>query len=78
MSTDPIEIQKKILNLSPNEQKEVVDFIEFLEQKQKERKKKKTDMTFEWEGGLKDLKEKYTSVELQHKINEWRVEDAFD
>ncbi|OGI06751.1 MAG: hypothetical protein A3I68_08390 [Candidatus Melainabacteria bacterium RIFCSPLOWO2_02_FULL_35_15] len=78
MSTDPTHIQKKILNLPPDEQKEVIDFIEFLEQKNNKEKREKTSMTFEWEGGLKDLKEKYTSVELQHKINEWRIEDAFD
>jgi hypothetical protein len=27
---------------------------------------------FDWEGGLSDLKEQYTSVELQHKALEWR------
>jgi hypothetical protein len=26
--------------------------------------------TYDWEGGLKDLN--MTSVELQHKINDWR------
>jgi hypothetical protein len=33
---------------------------------------KKGKLTFDWEGGLSDLKEKYTSVELQHKAMEWR------
>lgn len=28
--------------------------------------------SFEWAGGLKDLKKKYTSVELQHLISDWR------
>ena len=27
---------------------------------------------FDWEGGLSDLKKKYTSVSLQHKALEWR------
>ncbi len=27
---------------------------------------------FSWEGGLADLIEQYTSVELQHKSAEWR------
>lgn len=27
---------------------------------------------FDWEGGLSELKEKFTSVELQHKASEWR------
>ncbi|MHA1834161.1 MAG: hypothetical protein ACTSV7_09225 [Candidatus Baldrarchaeia archaeon] len=28
---------------------------------------------FDWEGGLEELKDKFSSVELQHKINEVRV-----
>ena len=32
----------------------------------------KKGFRFDWEGGLSDLKEKYTSVELQHKASEWR------
>lgn len=27
---------------------------------------------FNWEGGLSEIKEKTNSVELQHKISEWR------
>ncbi len=73
---DPSEMQKKFLHLAPGEQKEVIDFIEFLEQKKNRLKeqKNKTGMTFEWEGALSHLKDKYTSVELQHKINDWRVD----
>ncbi len=70
MSTDPLEIQKKIAGLSPDKQQEVVDFIMFLESKKIEKKRK---LEFGWMGGLKELKDKYTSVELQHKINEWRI-----
>jgi len=29
-------------------------------------------MKFDWAGGLTELKDKYTSVELQHKISEMR------
>jgi len=31
------------------------------------------DFKFDWEGGLEELKDKFSSVELQHKINEIRV-----
>jgi hypothetical protein len=31
------------------------------------------DYTFSWAGGLKDLCDQYTSVELQHQISEWRL-----
>lgn len=70
MAIDPKEIQKMLLGLAPEKQKEVFDFIQFLEKKEKRGKKK---IEFNWVGGLEHLKDKYTSVELQHKINEWRM-----
>ena len=70
MELDPNEIQKKILELTPDKQKEVIDFIEFLTSKNKSKEKK--FLKLDWAGGLKDLRDKYTSVELQHKISEWR------
>ena len=33
-------------------------------------------MKFDWAGCLSDLREQYTSVELQHQINLWREEMA--
>jgi hypothetical protein len=50
-------------------QEEVRDFIEFLLEKRvpKSRAKLKLD----WRGALRDLRDKYTSVELQHKALEW-------
>ncbi|MBC7080812.1 MAG: XRE family transcriptional regulator [Thermoplasmatales archaeon] len=35
-------------------------------------KKMRKSFSFSWEGGLKDIKNKYASVELQHKSMEWR------
>ena len=32
------------------------------------------DYSFDWAGGLKELREQYTSVELQHKASEWRLD----
>jgi Protein of unknown function (DUF2281) len=32
------------------------------------------DYAFDWAGGLKELRDQYTSVELQHKTSEWRLE----
>ena len=32
--------------------------------------------TFDWVGGLKEFRDEYTSVELQEKASEWRVESA--
>jgi hypothetical protein len=51
-------------------QEEVLDFIEFLQKKQERKRKGKP--IFVWVGSLKDLRNQYTSVELQHKISELR------
>ena len=39
--------------------------------------KNKKNPTFNWFGGLSECKDKYTSVELQHKVTDWRIENAF-
>ena len=59
-------------NLPQNIQKQVVEYAEFLISKTKSTKKtRKTEnqFTFPWENGLDELKDEYTSVELQHKVN---------
>lgn len=52
--------QKAILTLLGEEPSEIVQ-------------KKKP--TFKWAGALAHLKDKYTSVELQHQISKWRTEE---
>jgi len=56
--------------LPPDIQREVRDFAEFLLRKRT--RKKHNVPAFDWEGGLRDLEEEYTSVELQHKILKMR------
>lgn len=68
---DPLE--KKLTELSLDKQREVIDFIEFLQEKERKHKQEKCGFKFSWEGALSDLKDKYTSVELQHEINNWRI-----
>jgi len=61
------EIIKTRLEELPKElRREVLDYIDFLLHKYGG-KAKKGRFRFDWEGGLSDLKEKYTAVELQHK-----------
>lgn len=61
----------KFQNLPESAKKELIDFLDFLSSRyDKKQKIKKGGFSFEWEGGLKDLDE--TSVELQHKANQWR------
>ena len=66
-------LDELVKELSPNLQEEVWDFVEFLSRKRHPRKKGK--MTFSWRGCLKEYRDKFTSVELQHKAMEWRIED---
>ncbi|MGR3293584.1 MAG: DUF2281 domain-containing protein, partial [Candidatus Scalindua sp.] len=64
-------IKIKMKELPTDLKKEVLDYIEFLQQKYNKRKYKEK-FRFDWEGGLSELKDRFTSVELQHKAREWR------
>ena len=69
METDII--INKFQNLPESAKKELMDFLDFLTSRYaKKQNQQKEPFSFDWEGGLKDLKE--TSVELQHKANQWR------
>ena len=52
------------------------DFVEFLLEKRaaKLKAEKGGKLKLDWRGALRDLRDKYTSVELQHKVTEWRIE----
>ena len=58
-------LEQMIKNLPPDLRKEVEDFVEFLLKKRKKQKRGKLKQ--DWAGGLKDLRDKYTSLELQKK-----------
>ena len=64
-------IEKKIKELPPDLQKEVEKFVDSLHVRQLRRRHGK--LKFDWAGALHDLRGKYTSVELQHKISAWRI-----
>ncbi|AEC51952.1 hypothetical protein PNA2_1036 [Pyrococcus sp. NA2] len=49
--------------------REVIDYIEFL--LEKKAKKKRGQLKLTWKGALEELRDKYSSVELQHKALEW-------
>jgi hypothetical protein len=51
-------------------QQEVRDFIEFLIAKQQARSRRQPQ--FDWAGTLADLRDRYSSVDLQHQITSWR------
>ncbi len=66
-------LEEKIKELPPELQQEVGDFVEFLLEKRKPKAelKPKGKFKFDWAGALKDMRDEYTSVELQHKIRDW-------
>ena len=66
------DILKKSRQLPDDLKKEVLEFIEKLLKKSKGTNRKKKGFKFNWEGGLSELKDKFSSVELQHKSLEWR------
>lgn len=67
--TKPLE--ELVKGLPPEIRQEVKAFVTSLIRK---REKKPTGkLKFDWAGALKDLRDQYTSVALQHKISEWRI-----
>jgi len=64
-------VEEILRELPPEAQAEVRDFAEFL--RQKSEKKHTGEANFNWAGAARDLRDRYTSVQLQHKISEWRI-----
>jgi len=62
-------------NLPKHIHKQLIEYAKFLISKYKKDKRKNKNtplLTFNWENGLDELRGVYSSVELQHKINELR------
>jgi hypothetical protein len=67
-------LEQMINELPPDLYQEAVDFVRFLFEK-KARKPKKIKL--DWAGSLRDLRDQYTSVDLQHEIKDmWDQEDV--
>ena len=58
-------IRARLEELPEELEEKALDYIESL-LKESSGKAKKGKFRFDWEGGLSHLKDKYTSVELQH------------
>lgn len=65
------QLNEKFESLPYYLRKEVLDYIEFLTRRHKIQSKKEP-FSFSWEGELKDLKERFSSVDLQHKVRDYR------
>ncbi|PKM83693.1 MAG: hypothetical protein CVU88_01655 [Firmicutes bacterium HGW-Firmicutes-13] len=68
------EIVKLIKELPVDLRIKVLDYIELLLKKNKKTDKKlnKNNFRFDWEDGLSEIKDEFTSIELQHRSLEWR------
>ena len=65
-------IQNNISNLSPKLQLELYRYLDLLINQKKSNQETKIKFNFNWEGALSNLKDKFNSVDLQHKSLEWR------
>lgn len=65
-------LEEMVRELPIERQAEVRDFVEFLLAKQHSRQRRKPQ--FDWAGALKDMRDEYTSVDLQHEITRLRGE----
>ena len=57
------EIKSKIQRLSEELKREVLDYIDFLLRKYKNKRTPAKKFQFDWEGGLSEIKDRFTSVE---------------
>lgn len=62
-------LEEKVKQLPPELQKQVEEYVQLLLEKHEQRPKGK--LKLDWRGDLRELRDKYTSVELQHKVLEW-------
>ncbi len=65
-------LERMVKELSAEEQAEVRDFVEFL--LSRHRTVPTRAPRFDWAGALRDMRDQYTSVELQHEISRLRSE----
>ena len=63
-------IIKKVRELPPELQEEVIHFIDSLHTKKSSKRKKKPNL--EWIGGLKAYRDQFTALELQKKASDWK------
>lgn len=70
MSTQSKPLDELVRELPAESQAEVRNFVEFL--MRKTNKKSAGKLSQSWAGALNDLREEYSSLELQKKSLDWR------
>ena len=69
MDTTAKSLEELVRELPPDMAAEVRDFAEFLLEKRA--RVTEAEFRLDWRGALRDLREQYTSVQLEHKALEW-------
>ncbi len=62
-------ILELVAGLPPDCQQQVREFVETL---MAQRGRQRRQPSFDWAGALTELRDSYTSVDLQHQIGDWR------
>lgn len=62
-------LEELLQALSPEQREQVRSCFESLARAPRTRRKPQ----FTWAGAVKDLRDQYTSVDLQHQISRWRI-----
>jgi hypothetical protein len=64
-------ISELVAALPPECQQQVLEFVRGLAERQ--RRLSPRPPAFDWAGALAELRDRHTSVDLQHQISRWRV-----
>jgi len=67
------DLEERISELPPDLRREVEDFVDFLLTRRQ--RVASGPLKLDWAGSLAEMKDRYTSVELQHQIARWRSGD---
>lgn len=62
-------LEEIMARLPPEHQKEVRDFAQFLAEKRVEPRRRK--LRLDWAGGLREFRDRFTSLELQKDSLDW-------
>lgn len=67
-------LEEIIRELPPDLRQQVEDFARFLLERRSARFPASRQLRLDWAGALQEYRDRFTSVELQHKALEWWVE----
>jgi len=69
MTTKAKTLGELVREVPPESNEELRRYVEFLIARPR---RQRGEPRFDWAGALKDMRDRYTSVELQHEISRWR------